>query len=71
MRTRLKPFVANCEAARVLRRLAEAAGTEEYAARADATLSALAPVAPAQGPLAAHYLLALARDRTLATKPFQ
>jgi uncharacterized protein YyaL (SSP411 family) len=57
---RLKPFVGNCEAARVLRRLAAATGQPAFAERADAVLSALAPQAASQGPLAAHYLLARA-----------
>jgi uncharacterized protein len=69
MRTRLKPFVANCEAARVLRRLAESAGAADFAQRADETLAAVAPLAAVQGPLAAHYLLAAAPDGTLAAKP--
>jgi len=59
MRERLKPFVTNCEAAQVLRRLAVTSGDHDFAEKADATLAALAPLAPRQGPLAAHYLLAL------------
>jgi uncharacterized protein YyaL (SSP411 family) len=59
MRVRLKPFVWNCEAARAFRRLAVASGAAEFARRADAALSAVAPAARAQGPLAAHYVLAL------------
>jgi len=58
MRDRLKPFVGNCEAARLLKRLAATCGEAEFADRAAATLAAMAPLAPAQGPLAAHYLLA-------------
>jgi uncharacterized protein YyaL (SSP411 family) len=58
MDERLKPFVTNCEAVRVLRRLAETTGDREFDARADATLAVLAPLAAGQGPLAAHYLLA-------------
>jgi len=58
MGERLKPFVTNCEAVRVLRRLAETTGDREFDARADATLEAVAPLAASQGPLAAHYLLA-------------
>jgi hypothetical protein len=58
MRRRLKPFVGNCEAARVLRRLAATPGDHDFGARADATLAAMAPRAPHEGPLAAHYLLA-------------
>ncbi len=59
MRDRLKPFVSNCDAARVLRRAAVTPGDHDFGARADATLAAMAPLAPSQGPLAAHYLLAL------------
>jgi uncharacterized protein YyaL (SSP411 family) len=59
MRDRLKPFASNCDAARLLRRLASTRGDHDFAARADATLTAMAPLAGAQGPLAAHYLLAL------------
>jgi uncharacterized protein YyaL (SSP411 family) len=58
LRQRLKPFVGNCDAARVLRRLAAVTGQPMFAERADAVLSALATQAPGQGPLAAHYLLA-------------
>jgi uncharacterized protein len=55
---RLKPFVTNCEAARVLRRLADTTNDREFRDRSDRTLAAMAPLAPSQGPLAAHYLLA-------------
>jgi hypothetical protein len=65
MAERLKPFVSNCEAVRVLRRLAESTGDREFDARADATLAAVAPLAGSQGALAAHYLLA---KRPLQTK---
>jgi uncharacterized protein YyaL (SSP411 family) len=58
MRQRLKPFVTNCDAARVLRRLAASSGDHEFTARADAALEAMAPLASSQGPLAAHYVLA-------------
>jgi uncharacterized protein YyaL (SSP411 family) len=61
LRDRLKPFVSNCEAARVLRRAAVTPGDHDFGARADATLAAMAPLARAQGPLAAHYLLARLR----------
>jgi uncharacterized protein YyaL (SSP411 family) len=63
LRERLKPFVANCEAARLLRRLASATKDEAWAARADATLESVAPFARAEGPLAAYYLLALGPAR--------
>jgi uncharacterized protein len=59
MNDRLKPFVGNCEAARVLRRLAEVTGNREFGDKADETLAAMAPLAQDHGPLAAHYLLAL------------
>jgi uncharacterized protein YyaL (SSP411 family) len=59
MRDRLKPFVANCEAARVLKRLAATPGDHDFGQRAEATLAAMAPLAAQQGPLAAHYLLAV------------
>ena len=58
MGDRLKPFVANCEAAGVLRRLADVSGEAAFVDRANAALSAIAPQAGDQGPLAAHYLLA-------------
>ena len=38
----LKPFVANCDAARMLRRLAVASGTRDFAERAERTLAAIA-----------------------------
>jgi uncharacterized protein YyaL (SSP411 family) len=63
LRERLKPFAANCEAARLLRRLASATKDGSWAARADATLESVAPLARAEGPLAAHYLLALGGAR--------
>ena len=59
MRERVKPFAANCEAARVLKRLATAKGDHDFGARAEATLAAVALSAWQQGPLAADYLLAL------------
>jgi uncharacterized protein YyaL (SSP411 family) len=55
----LKPFAGNCHATRTLRRLAEASGEREFATFADRTLAAMRPRAAGQGPLAAHYLLAL------------
>lgn len=59
MQYRLKPFTGNCDAARLMRRLAATSGDQAFAARADATVTAMAPLAAEQGPLAAHYLLAL------------
>jgi uncharacterized protein len=58
MRVRLKPFVQNCEAARLLVRLAATSGDAEFARLAAASLAAVAPDAARQGPLAAHYVLA-------------
>jgi uncharacterized protein YyaL (SSP411 family) len=55
----LKPFVTNCEAARMLRRLAAVSGDNAFAVLADETLSAVAAQALRQGPLAAHYVLAV------------
>jgi uncharacterized protein YyaL (SSP411 family) len=63
LRRRVKPFVANCDAASLLYRLASSSGDHDFRARADATLEAIAPVAAAQGPLAAHYVLAVRRAR--------
>jgi uncharacterized protein YyaL (SSP411 family) len=59
LRMRLKPFASNCDAARLFGRLAAASGDQEFADRARATLESLAPVAASQGPLAAHYVIAL------------
>ncbi len=59
MGERLKPFVQNCDAARVLKRLAGVKGDHNFGAQAEATLAAVAPQARHQGPLAAHYMLAL------------
>ena len=55
---RLTPFVLNCEAAVVLRRLAEAVNDPQFAHHATAALAAVGGRAASQGPLAAHYLLA-------------
>ena len=63
MRLRLKPFVTNCEAARMLKRLAGASGDAEFGRLAAETLTALAPQAPDQGHVAAYYLLALDQPR--------
>ena len=54
-----RPFVANCEAARAFRRLARAAGEPDFIDRAAGALSAAAAVVHRQGPMAAHYLLAV------------
>ena len=63
MNARVKPFVANCEAARMLIRLAKSSGNHEFDARAEATLRAFGGAAPSQGPLAAHYVLAMRESR--------
>ena len=55
---RLKPFVLNCEAAIVLRRLADAVDEADFARRATAGLAAVRGRAASQGPMAAHYLIA-------------
>ena len=59
MKRRLKPFTTNCDAARTLRRLAAVSGDNDFMQYADRTVAAMAPLAADQGPLAAHYLLAL------------
>jgi uncharacterized protein len=58
MNERLKPFAGNCDAARLLKRLAAVTGDRSFEDKAEATLAAMAPLAAGQGPLAAHYLLA-------------
>ena len=64
LRTPLKPFVANCDAAQVLRRLAATSGEHDFARLADETLQAIAPRAAAHGPLAAHYALAVRQPQS-------
>src|SRR6185436_1225405 len=59
MRQRLKPFTVNCDAARMLARLAVTCGEPEFAGFARRTLAAMAPRALAHGPLAAHYAIAV------------
>jgi hypothetical protein len=56
--TRLKPFVANCDAAVLLHRLSRATNDAHWHRQALQTLAAVAPMASEQGPLAAHFLLA-------------
>jgi uncharacterized protein YyaL (SSP411 family) len=56
--TRLKPFVANCDAAVLLHRLSHATNDAHWHRQALQTLAAVAPMASEQGPLAAHFLLA-------------
>jgi uncharacterized protein YyaL (SSP411 family) len=59
LKHRMKPFVGNCEAARMLSRLARACSEPAFNHLAEETLRAVAGHAGAQGPLAAHYVLAL------------
>ena len=59
LRRPVTPFVANCEAARMLRRLAALSGESEFASLADEALAAVAWQAMSHGPLAAHYALAV------------
>jgi uncharacterized protein YyaL (SSP411 family) len=54
-----KAFVSNCEAASLMGRLASASGTHEFREKAEAALARLAGTAQSQGPLAAHFLLAM------------
>ena len=61
----LKPFVTNCDAARTLVRLGSASGEQDFIGAADRTIDAMRAQAPSQGPLAAHWLLAV---RTLASR---
>jgi uncharacterized protein YyaL (SSP411 family) len=58
LRRRICPFEDNCEGAIVLRRLAASSGDSRFEAAADSALAAVAGRAMAQGPHAAHYLLA-------------
>lgn len=59
LRTPLTPFVLNCEAARLLARLAAVTEDESFRARAMRTLDAIRPAARSQGLLAASYALAV------------
>ena len=69
MHDRLKPFVPNCDAARVLKRLSAAKGNHDFGAQAEATLAAMAPRAAQQGPLAARLPAgACAPDRLVSAK---
>ena len=56
---RLKPFAANCAAARMLGRVAKASKKPRFAELAARTLAALEGLAAAEGPLAAEYVLAV------------
>jgi uncharacterized protein YyaL (SSP411 family) len=55
----MKPFVSNCEAARMLRRVALTCDDQSLSDVADDTLRSIGAMASQQGPLAAHYLLAM------------
>jgi uncharacterized protein YyaL (SSP411 family) len=55
----LKPFVTNCDAAGTLVRLGAASGEQDFVRAAERTLAAMHPSAAVQGPLAAHWLLAV------------
>lgn len=59
LRVRSRPFVVNCDFARTLRRLARRSGDSSFGEHADGALRAMAPLAREQGPLAAHYVLAM------------
>jgi uncharacterized protein YyaL (SSP411 family) len=59
MQDRLKPFGANCAAARLLRRAAQLCGRETLSGTADRTLAAVHHDAAGAGPLAAELVLAL------------
>lgn len=58
LRTRRKPFVANAEAALACARLDRAGHAFDFGPHAAGALAVAAREAPAQGPLAAHYVLA-------------
>jgi len=59
LKQRLKPFVGNCEAARLFRRLATACHDSTFRDIADEALRSVAVLARSHGAVAAHYLLAL------------
>jgi uncharacterized protein len=59
MHDRLKPFAANCAAARLLRRVARLCGRDTLAGTADRALAAIHHDAPEAGPVAAELVLAL------------
>ena len=58
LRQAVKPFAANCQAARMLQRVARTSSSDELAGYAQRTLAAMATRAAAEGPLAAEYVLA-------------
>ena len=55
----LKPLVANCESARMLRRLSGVCGDPSFSDLADEALRSVGEQATHHGPLAAHYVLAM------------
>jgi uncharacterized protein YyaL (SSP411 family) len=59
LRTRRKPFVLNAEAASMLARLERTSGDVEFHERAEGALRAASAQLAGQGPLAAHYVLAV------------
>ena len=59
LRTRLKPFVSNCDAARALLRLDAHSGNHDFGEKARAALALMRPLASTRGPQSAHYLLAV------------
>ena len=59
LREPVKPFVANCQAARLFVRLAASSGNHDFTSKAAEILDSLAPAAAGEGPLAAHYVLAM------------
>jgi uncharacterized protein YyaL (SSP411 family) len=59
LRKSRKPFVINAEGARAFARLARTSGEPDFHGRAAAILRVIAAAAPGQGPLGAHYVMAL------------
>jgi uncharacterized protein YyaL (SSP411 family) len=59
LRQRVKPFAPNCEAVRLLARMAAASGEREFRDKAQLIATAMLPLARDHGPLAAHCLLAM------------
>jgi uncharacterized protein YyaL (SSP411 family) len=59
LRQRVKPLALNCEAVRLLARMASTSGDREFLDKAQLTATAMLPVARDHGPLAAHCLLAM------------
>ena len=59
LRSPRKPFAVNCEAARAFARLARVSFVADFRSSAEDAIRVVAPFAATQGPLAAHYVLAL------------